>query len=423
MLLLVASVLSWRHKVYFAGSLDPVVVVKAGLGGLALALALHARLRAPRISSLHGGTVMLTSVYLVTTVVGAWAGGNPVASAVVAVRVGMVMMTVGLLLTTYRPEQVVRSVVGAFAVAGTLAVVTGLPGVDKGRLVGGVPPLTANELALLFGLVGLYLLWFVATQRATPWHWPAALFCFALVFLTGSRTALFMLVVAVFVVLAQMRVYPRPTFAGLVLSVPVLAYAALGTDVIRLVLERGGAENVMTLSSRTIAWDAALSMESPWWTTWFGGGLAVKAIPVAGQYWKTQILDSSWVSALVQGGWVGVTVVAVWTLAIGVAVLRSPRAWRPLLTGLYVFLIGRSPLESGLFDATAAFIALVTIAFASHLVDGSEEPTRSARSGRGTLGATAGVRPRPPYASGRVSAAPEAAGPGRDPSPSDPRPP
>ena len=366
--LLVVSILSWRRGVYFSGSLDPIVVAKAGLGGIALAISLYVFRRTPRRASIHGATVLLVTAYLTTTVLGAWTGGNLLASAIVAIRVGMVLTTVGLLIASFKAEDLVRTIVRVFAVAGGLALITGLPNVGGGRLVGGVPPLTANDLAFLFGVVMLYLLWRVATQRGTHWHWLAALGCFAIVFLTGSRTGLLALVAAVLVVLAQMRSYSRPVFSVLILSVPVLVYVAFGTDVIWAVLERGGAENVATLSSRTIAWDAALSMDGPWWRTWLGGGLAMKSIPVPGQYWNDQILDSSWVSALVQGGWVAVVLVAIWTLGVGVSVLRAPRAWRPLLTGLYIFLIGRSPLESGLFDATDAFITFVIVAMVSHLV-------------------------------------------------------
>lgn len=378
--LLVASVLSWRRGVYFSGALDPVVVAKAGLGGLALLLALLAFLRSGRRSPLGAGTLLLATAYLVTTVLGAWTGGSLFASAVVAIRVAMVLATVALVMSTYRPESVVRAIVRTFAGAGAVALVTGLPNAGGGRLVGGIPPLTPNELALLFGVVGLDALWHVATLRSRPWHWPLAALCFAVVFLTGSRTALIVLVLAVLVVLLQMRVYPRATFVGLVLAVPVLAWVVVGSDLLRSVLERGGAENITTLSSRTIAWDAALSMDGPWWQTWFGGGLSMKEIPVTGQYWSTQILDSSWVSALVQGGWTGVAIVLVWTLAVGVAVVRAPRAWRPLLAGLFVFVVGRSPLESGMFDATASFIVFVVVALTSQLV-AEPRPGRRERAG------------------------------------------
>jgi hypothetical protein len=147
--------------------------------------------------------------------------------------------------------------------------------------------------------------------------------------------------------------------------VPLVAYVVLETDLLRSVLERGGSENVTTLSSRTIAWNAAFEMDRPWLQTWFGEGLSVKQIPVPGQYWSTQLLDSSWVSAFVQGGYLGIALVGVWSLALVVACLRAGRTWRPLLTGLLVFVLGRSFLESGLFDASASFITFILVSFAA----------------------------------------------------------
>lgn len=43
-LLVVAATVSWRHKTYFTGGLDPVIVAKGVLSVIALALAWHARL-------------------------------------------------------------------------------------------------------------------------------------------------------------------------------------------------------------------------------------------------------------------------------------------------------------------------------------------------------------------------------------------
>ena len=60
-----------------------------------------------------------------------------------------------------------------------------------------------------------------------------------------------------------------------------------------------------------------------------GGGLALKRIPVQGQYWNDQGLDSSWVSAWVQGGLLCVLLLAVWAVSALVGQLvarRSPTA-------------------------------------------------------------------------------------------------
>ena len=364
-LLLVASVLSWRRGVYFSGALDPVVLAKAALGCLALGLALYGWARATHRAALGATTVILAASYLVVTSVGGWTTGTAFASIVVAVRVAIVLATLAMLVTVHDLEQVFVAVVRVFAVAGTISMVTGLPSIGGGRLVGGLPPLTPNELALLFGVVALYLLSRITIHRARPWHWPVAFVCLGIVFLTGSRTGLIFLVVAVFVILAQMRVYPRATFLGLVLAVPAMALVVLQTDLLGSVLERGGSENVTTLASRTIAWNAAFQMDGPWTQMWLGGGLSMKQIPVSGQYWDTQLLDSSWVSAFVQGGYVGMGLVLLWIAVVAVACVKADRAWRPLLTGLAVFTVGRSILESGLFDASAAFITFALVSLAA----------------------------------------------------------
>jgi hypothetical protein len=95
--------------------------------------------------------------------------------------------------------------------------------------------------------------------------------------------------------------------------------------------------------------------------------MSVKIIPVKGQYWDEQPLDSSWMSLLVQVGLVGLLVAGVWALWAVRGALLAPRAHRALFLGLLVFLLGRSVLESGLFDATPDFLAFLA---ASLLAEG-----------------------------------------------------
>ena len=82
-------------------------------------------------------------------------------------------------------------------------------------------------------------------------------------------------------------------------------HPSFGTTLIASVFTRGGSEDLSNLSNRTIAWEAAGDMDRDGWQRWFGQGLAQKEISVPGQWWDTQMLDSTWVSALVQGGYLG----------------------------------------------------------------------------------------------------------------------
>jgi hypothetical protein len=138
------------------------------------------------------------------------------------------------------------------------------------------------------------------------------------------------------------------------------AVATLSSGVLTGFLERDGT-GVSTLESRFVAWDAAGSWADSLWQLAFGGGLSMKIIQVEGQWWNEQPLDSSWVSALVQTGVVGVTVAALWVIWVLHGSLRAPRPQRALYLGLLVFLVGRSLVESGLFDATPAFLAFFAL--------------------------------------------------------------
>jgi hypothetical protein len=166
----------------------------------------------------------------------------------------------------------------------------------------------------------------------------------------------------------QARRFSVAGFVAMVAAIPAMAFAALATSAVTNLLLRGGDQNVTTLASRTIAWQAALTMEASTWQRWFGGGLPMKHIPVSGQFWQTQLLDSSWISALVQTGLIGLTLTAVWMLAALGSAFRTPRPWRPLWVGLVAFVGLRSLLESGLFDASTSFIVFAMVSLMSERV-------------------------------------------------------
>jgi O-antigen ligase len=355
-LLLVASTVGWRRGEYFSGSIDPVVAGKGLLSLLALAAAFALAQCAPR-RRLGTGSVWVLAVLLATSVFGALTHGTVVASGLVAVRVVVLAATVFFLLRATTVGEFMSALATACGAVGLVAAVTGLPGLaSSGRLAGGVPPLSPNELALLSSIVVLHVAWRTVLGETSWGRSVAAVVALGVIWETGSRTALLFLVVGVLVTGAHVR----RARVGLVVSGLLIAalgvLAAVSTNAVSGFAERDGT-GTSTLKSRFIAWSASGSWSDSLWQRVFGGGLSVKEIPVKGQYWTTQPLDSSWVSALVQTGLLGLVVAAGWALWALRGAWRAPREQRALFLGLLVFLLGRSVLESGLFDATPAFLA------------------------------------------------------------------
>ncbi|GAB3078141.1 O-antigen ligase family protein [Pedococcus soli] len=364
-ILLVACTIPWRRGTYFSGGLDPVVLLKGAIGGAGLVLAFALSRRRTAQVRLGARTVVLATTYLVISVVGGWAAGTMLPSVVIAVRVGMLLASLAFLLQAFGIGRVVPAMLRTMGAVAALAIATGIGTLASGRLQGGIPPLAPNEIAFLCGALLLLTVHRIIERQAAGWEVAAAGLLGALVWLTGSRTTAATLAVALAVMVVQARRFSVPAFLAMVLAVPAVAYAALATTAVSDMLLRGGSQNVTTLSSRTIAWQAALTMDTSTYQRWFGGGLTMKHIPVSGQYWATQLLDSSWVSALVQTGILGLVLIAVWVLSTSVAALRTPRPWRPLWTGLLVFIVFRSLLESGLFDASTSFIVFALVSLAS----------------------------------------------------------
>ncbi|MGY1687900.1 O-antigen ligase family protein [Geodermatophilus sp. SYSU D00867] len=375
-LLVVVGSVGWRRGEYFTGSLDPVVVAKACVSVLALALAFLLAQAGPR-RRVGTGTVWWLGLLLACTVLGALTAGHLVAGGVVAVRVALLGATVLLLLRAVSAVDVLTAVVRACVAVALVAAVTGLPSYTDGRLAGGVPAIDPNELALLASTGVLYVAWRTVVGRAGVRAALTAAVLSGVVWATGSRTALLMLVLGV----AAMALHIRRPRVGLVVGGLVLAGAAavtvVSTGAVAGFVSRGG-DGTSTLGSRFIAWRAALDWADSQWQTAVGGGLSVKIIRVQGQYWDTQPLDSSWVSLLVQAGWVGVLLGGGWVLWSLRGVLEAPRAHRVLFLGLLVFLLGRSVLESGLFDASVAFLLFTAVSLLAE--GGSRDRLRAEES-------------------------------------------
>ena len=358
-LLLVVVTVGWRRGEYFTGSLDPVVLAKAGLSALALAGAFLLASSGPRR---RVGTAWLwwLGVVLGCSVFGALTSGDLVAGGTVAVRVAVLGATVHLLLRAAPGLQVLTSLTVACGAVAAVAAVTGLPTLAEGRLAGGVPALSPNELSLLAGVVVLVLAWRTVLGRA---GWADAVTGAAflgVIWATESRTGLLMVLVGVAVMAVHLRRPPVGLVVGGLVLGALLVVGAVATGAVTAFAERNG-DGASTLESRFIAWRAAVALPQTAWQEFFGGGMALKVIPIKGQWWDEQPLDSSWVSLLVQAGVLGLAVALGWVLWTLRGAARAPRPVRVLFLGLLVFLVGRSTVESGMFDATPAYLLLAAV--------------------------------------------------------------
>jgi hypothetical protein len=358
-LLMVLGAVDWRRGAYFSGAVDPVVLAKALVAGIGLLLAfgLASGRRRYRLGTL---SVWLLTIVLGSSLWGALTSGELLSGGVMAVRVAVLGGTVFFLLRAAPALVVLRRTAWASGAIAVVASLTGLPGMTGGRLAGGLPSMDPNALALLAGIPLVVLAWRVVLGEAS---WAIGLgggYFLAVLWFTGSRTALLMLLVGVAVMALQIR-RPRVglVVGGLVLGAVGLV-GAVATGFLAGFAARGG-DGTSTLDSRFIAWRAAAGWAESGWQTVFGGGLNVKIIPVTGQYWKTQPLDSSWASLLVQTGLLGLLVAAAWACWVLRGALLAPYPHRVLFLGLWFFLVGRSLLESGLFDASPAFLLFLAV--------------------------------------------------------------
>lgn len=359
-LILVIATVSWRRGVYYSGGLDSVVAGKALLSVIALTMAGFAHQGSRSRIRIRGRTLVFLVSYLMVSVFGAYAEGQLLPSAVLAVRVLIVALALYYLVRVFPRDLVFRSLIGSFLIVAIPSSITGLPMLGaNGRLFGGIPPLHANEIATLFSVPLIGLTWLALRGAIRWWHTVLLVVSVGMIWLTGSRTALAAVVVALLVMLLQARDLTRPVAAVVAAAIPVGFYLMFASELLDRFFLRGGTEQLTTLSSRTIAWSAAWQYPDTFWSRWVGAGLAQKLIPVRDQWWDVQLLDSTWVSALIQAGLLGLLILGMWLAMVAASSLRARPPTRALLTALLVFLVIRSVLESGLFDSTPAFLTFM----------------------------------------------------------------
>ncbi|HEY0950171.1 O-antigen ligase family protein [Nocardioides sp.] len=364
-LVVLVSCVAWRRGVYYSGGLDVVVAAKAALGVLALALAITAPRSGPAWSRLRAGPVPWIAVYLGVSVAGGLLHGTGFATAVLAARVMLITVTVVALVRAYPWPELLGSLTTAMLLLAGVGTVTGLGSLaSSGRLYGGVPPLNANELSLLVGVPLVCLAWRCLNREARWWDVAAVPVLLAVVWLTGTRTGLVALLLAFALLVVMTARIPAALVVVGVLCLPVLLFVAFLTPLVSGYATRGDAAATLTLNSRTVAWEAAFHYADSGSAQLLGSGLAVKEIPVSALYRSEQILDSTWVSAVVQVGAVGTAVLALMVvLTLGRALTAAPPL-RSLTVAVLALLVVRSALESGLFDASPAYVPFLCFALA-----------------------------------------------------------
>ncbi|MHC6176416.1 O-antigen ligase family protein [Glutamicibacter endophyticus] len=359
-LMTVSSVVAWRQGVFYTGGADPVVVLKAllqfGALGWAALLCLNCRTHFP----LGVRSLGFLLPILALSVVGALAEGNLTASLVLAVRVLLMALTVMFLARCYAPQRLLWALAVALAVVGGISAVSGLVIGGQGRLSGGIPPLSPNEIALLAGLPALMLLHETLRARVHWWHSGGLLLLVGILILSESRTALIGAACAAVLMVLLMRTLPVQTLVATLIAIPVLFYVMFYTPAVRAVLERSDSAELLTFNSRTISWSAVLQLPLDSWQRWVGQGLSMKTIPVTGQYWEEQVFDSSWISLLAQAGVFGAVLALLWVLGCLWAALRH-RKVRSLYLPLLAFILVRSLMENGLIDAGVMFLVFFAL--------------------------------------------------------------
>lgn len=356
----VFCVVAWRQGSFYTGGMDPVVILKAALQllamGWALLVCLSSRTKYPMGVVSIGFLVPILAV----SVVGALAEGNFVASLIIAIRVLMMALTVMLLMRSYSPRTMLWGLCTALAVVGIISAGSGLVLGGGGRLSGGIPPLSPNEIALLTGLPALLL--FHEAIRARI-HWWQGIMLAVLaggLVLSESRTALLGAACAVFLTLIFVRKLPVQTVVITVLLTPVLYYLLFLTPLLQSVMAREDSASILTLNSRTISWSVVLNLPLDSWQRWIGEGLSMKTIAVEGQYWDEQVFDSSWISLLAQTGLIGTSLAAIWVISCALAALKASNL-RSLFVPLLAFVMVRSFMENGLIDVGVMFLIFFTL--------------------------------------------------------------
>ena len=216
---------------------------------------------------------------------------------------------------------------------------------------------------------------------AKGWHLAFLALFLGITWLTGSRTGLLALAVAVVLLVALSPRIKLGTLATALAAIPALFFVVAYTATLSGFFGRGGSENLLSFSSRTVAWQSAFSAPRDFYAHWLGEGLAIKTVAVHDAYATSQVLDNSWVSTYVQTGLLGVVLLALWVVGTLVATVRAPSPLGRLWLALAVFALVRSFLATGLLDTYVLFVVMLVPALQVDLRRSSDDVARKQEQG------------------------------------------
>ena len=359
-LLLVSSTVLWRNGVYYEGGADGVVLAKAACQAVACLVAFCLAFSAGRIRRVAGRPFLLLAFFVALSLVGAVAVGDFSASLVFAARLLLVAATVGFLLMASPGPGALTPLLVAMAIVGLGSAATGLPGLLQGqRLTGVFPPLRPNAIAMLCGVPAIAAAHTMLRGKGTFSIATVLAVLLGAVLMTESRTALLGLGLAALVLVAALRKIRRSVAVGLLALGTVMLPALMYTPALMNMVMRPGSASLLTLNSRTLAWETVIETPLRTWERWVGAGLSIKTVDVKGQYWETQVLDSSWMSALAQAGILGALVLGAWVVSLLLRTLRTSGS--TALPAILLFVLLRSFLENGLTEASTTFLVFFAI--------------------------------------------------------------
>ncbi len=236
-----------------------------------------------------------------------------------------------------------------------------------GRLSGTLWPIWSTQVAHFAAEVAgltvlLWLFRLVSHRRALVVAVPATI----VLVLTHTRTALLAMIVGLLVagaslLLARRRV--RRTFAAVLLVVVVIGVPA--SPLLTHWLARGeNGQELLSLTGRTKAWSAVLSIQRPTTNVIFGSGLSNDAVNGSSNPATNGLpIDSSWISIYQDQGIVGeVLVGAILMLLLLTALFRARGPTRALALFLIVYCLITGISESGLGGASTYLLDLTVAA-------------------------------------------------------------